>query len=192
MGSFKSWFWRITGESAIRKLSEETREILKKADTEISLAETSPKSSVKLSHLQRAKTLNDEARKTTNKMQAIRDKQDIRSALLVFVIFVGLEVLWAFGKNTNVSINLYIVIAQIIPIFLIALSVFTVKQRLTKRGYLALLLADVVPVIAGELACLIAIGSGKSTSLTLATAIYAITSLLFQFCAKGFQYISTE
>lgn len=122
-------------------------------------------------------------------MSKIVDNRNLIISGIIFLLFlISLVIYTSLYQEyaSGVSINFYIVSAQIIPVFLIALSVYSLKRSYTKKAYMADLFAVVLPILVGEIACLAAIATNQSTALALSAVIYAIIALLTNFCVMGY------
>jgi len=126
---------------------------------------------------------------TRAKMKDIEDNWNIiNSSLLLIATFALANVIVSWLANEEIEkikTEFYVVTAGLIPVFLIALSIYSNKQTLTKKAYISEILSTVIPIFVGLLACLLVIATGKSNPYLFWFALSALIQLMVDFITKG-------
>jgi cation transport ATPase len=87
--------------------------------------------------------------------------------------------------HSSISINYYIALAQIIPVFIIAWSVNELSRQNTRIEYFAALIG-LSPALAAEVACLYSIAQNQSLNWTLYLSITGAAQIVIFFILSGF------
>jgi hypothetical protein len=207
-GSLYHRFIDATAASEFRERLSETEVLLNKATELLDEADTLYREADELSMSGRAADRIEAARRTAealNKkseanlitekievnirlLKGITGRWGVWSSLIIALSFIFLLIASpAVGNHIEkININFYIVIAQIIPVFLIAMSVYSLRKAPTKKEYVADTIGLTLPVLIGETGCLISIAANKPYAWSATAALYAIFSLIIHFCVDGY------